>query len=78
VKKAGGAAQAVGLLLSVASATRLYPEQVSYCRDCDGPITKCTACGRWHCDDDGCMPVDCARALEEQPDEAHDPVHHQE
>jgi hypothetical protein len=63
---AGGAAQAVGLLLSVVSATRLYPDGMRNCSDCDGPLTFCPACKHYHCDEDGCMPVECQQKLEEE------------
>ena len=67
-----GAAQAVGLLLSVVSSTQLSSRKplsldpVSKpCQDCEGPVTYCPACKHYHCDEDGCIPVECAQALEE-------------
>jgi hypothetical protein len=64
-----GAAQAVGLLLA-AIAPSNPPDcttlnDVRNCADCDGPVTRCPHCGHWHCDEPGCMPVECARAEDE-------------
>ena len=61
-----GAAQALGALVAVLSATRTYPGEVRNCPDCEGPVTRCPACGHYHCDDPGCIPPECAQALEEQ------------
>jgi hypothetical protein len=34
------------------------------CPTCEGSITQCPVCRHYHCDD-ACIPVECARALEE-------------
>lgn len=58
-----GAAQAVALLVALAAADTSTLDDVRLCPDCESPETKCPACGHVHCDEDGCMSVECAMAL---------------
>lgn len=66
MRKAGGAAQAVALLLTLLQSSESepsYDHPMRNCSECGGPVTLCTFCRHYHCDDETCpdYPIECAQ-----------------